>query len=204
MLRLLLICALFSLAHGVAFAQPKTGQARLDSLLAELPRAKPDTNRVKLLQAITNEYYYSSSSEGINYASQALALARRLTWKKGMARSYNHLGNQYLMKSDYPQALTAYLSGLKIAEEIKDKPVIIALTGNVGFIYMLLTNYSQALVYSKKALKGYEELGNKERLASALSIVGYVYGNQGDYAKALDYELKSVKLFKDIGYQTSR
>ena len=42
--------------HGPAFAQPKTGQARLDSLLAELPRAKPDTNRVKLLNDISNAY----------------------------------------------------------------------------------------------------------------------------------------------------
>ena len=125
-----------------------------------------------------------------------------MTWKKGMASAYTILGNQYLMKSDYPQALTAYLSGLKIAEELKDKNLISALTGNVGFIYMLLTNYSQALIYSKKALKGYEELGDKENLASALEIIGYVYGNQGDYAKALDYELKSVKLYKDIGYQS--
>ncbi len=51
--RLFLICLLLSLAYGPAFAQPKTGQARLDSLLAELPRAKPDTNRVKLLNLIS-------------------------------------------------------------------------------------------------------------------------------------------------------
>ena len=97
---LLLICLLCTIAISPAFAQPKVGQARLDSLLAELPRAKPDINRVRLLGAITNEYYYSKSSEGINYASQALALARRLTWKKGMAYAYAILGNQYLMKSD--------------------------------------------------------------------------------------------------------
>ena len=56
----------------------------MDSLLAELPRIKPDTNRVNLLNAISYEYYNSNSSEGINYARQALALARRLTWKKGI------------------------------------------------------------------------------------------------------------------------
>ena len=45
MLRLLLICLVLPLAYNPAFAQRKKGQARLDSLLAELPRAKPDTNR---------------------------------------------------------------------------------------------------------------------------------------------------------------
>lgn len=204
-LRLLLICLfLFTLSFYTAFAQPKAGQARLDSLLAELPRAKPDTNRVKLLNDIGYAYYaYDSKfNESIRYTSQALTLARQLTWKKGMVDAYFVLGNIYATKSDNPPALTAYLSGLKIAEEIKDKNLIAGITGNVGFIYMLLTNYSQAIVYSKKALKGYEELGDKEKLASALSNVGYVYGNQGDYAKALDYELKSVKLYKDIGYQS--
>lgn len=121
MLRLLLICVLFALAHGVAFAQPKTGQDRLDSLLAELPRAKPDTNRVNLLNTISFAYQNRNPNEGINYANQSLVLARRLTWKKGMAFAYVGLGNNYSSKSDNPKALTSYLSGLKIAEEIKDK-----------------------------------------------------------------------------------
>ena len=116
--RLLLVCLLL-LAYSPAFAQPKTGQARLDSLLAELPRAKPDTNRVKLLNAISSTYSrINNPNEGINYANQSLVLAQRLAWKKGMVAAYNGLGNSYKNKSDYPQALRAYLSGLKIAEEI--------------------------------------------------------------------------------------
>ena len=58
----------------------------------------------------------SNFNERLNYASQALALARQLTWKKGTAFSYRVLGNIYGTKSDNPPALTAYLSGLKIAE----------------------------------------------------------------------------------------
>ncbi|MBC3787915.1 tetratricopeptide repeat-containing sensor histidine kinase [Spirosoma utsteinense] len=200
--RLFLLLLLSSIVVGPAFGQPKTGQVRLDSLLAELHRAKPDTNRVNLLYAISKEYYYSNSSEGINYASQALALARRLTWKKGILKAYNGLGNQYFFKPDYPQALTAYLNGLKIAEETKDKYRISTLTANVGLIYQFLTNYSQAVAYYKKALKGFEELGKKEMVASVLGSIGTAYGDQGEYAKALDYQLKSVKLLEAIGFKS--
>ena len=47
--------------------------------MAELPRAKPDTNRVKLLNLISTNYSRINPNEGINYADQSLVLARRLT-----------------------------------------------------------------------------------------------------------------------------
>ena len=156
MSRLILISLLLSLAYCQAFAQRKVGQARLDSLLAELPRAKPDSNRVKLLCYISNELYNINPNEGINYAGQALVLARQLTWKKGMAVAYISLGNSYARKSDLPQALTAYLSGLKIAEEIKSKGLIVSIKGNIGVNYGKLCNHPKSLTYFEKALKDSE------------------------------------------------
>ncbi|QIP15657.1 tetratricopeptide repeat protein [Spirosoma aureum] len=197
----LLLVFLLLLAYSPAFAQRKTGQARLDSLLAELPRAKPDTNRVKLLNLISVNYSRINPNEGINYANQSLVLARQLTWKKGMAFAYTILGGCYSSKSDYPKALAAHLSGLKIAEELKDKDLIAGITGNVGNIYSTLGNYPQALAYYKKALKGHEELGNKEGVVLWLSNIGGLYSEQGEYAKALDYRLKSLKLNEAMGFR---
>ncbi|WP_408641438.1 tetratricopeptide repeat protein [Spirosoma telluris] len=197
----ILLTCLLCLAYSTAFAQPKAGQALLDSLLAELPRAKPDTNRVKLLYWISGSYSRINPSEGINYANQSLTLARQLTWKKGMAGAYGSLGNNYINKSDYPQALTAYLSGLKIAEELKDKYMIAGITGGIGIVYVNLANYPQALANYEKALKGYEELGNKARVALLLNNIGGVYNQQGEYAKALDYRLKSLKLNEAMGFR---
>ena len=204
LVRILLICLLCTITVAPSFAQSKTGQAYLDSLLSELPRAKPDTNRVKLLMYISIAYYSygnSNSNEGISYANQTLTLARRLTWRKGMAYAYTVLGNYYSNKSDYPQALAAHLSGLKISEEIKDKNLIAGITGNVGEIYSALANYPQALVYYKKALKGHQELGSKDAVINWLIAIGTVYNEQGEYAKALDYQLKSLKLNESIGFR---
>ncbi len=201
LVRFLLICLLCSITVAPSFAQSKTGQARLDSLLTELPRAKPDTNHVNLLNRISNIYSRINPNEGINYANQSLVLARRLTWKKGMAYAYVILGINYASKSDYPKALAAQLSGLKIAEEIKDKYLIAGIPGNVGNIYVLLANYPQALGYYKKALKDAEELGSKDAVVNWLIAIGAVYSEQGEYAKALDYQLKSLKLNEDMGFR---
>ncbi len=195
--RLLLICLfLFSLSLSPAFAQPKAGQARLDSLLAELPRAKPDTNRVKLLNEISYDYSGGNLNEAINYASQALALAKQLTWEKGMAKSNMRLGGCYTLQSDYTKALSCNLSGLKIAESIKDKYLIGGITNNMGRIYLNMANYPQALINYGKALKGAEELGNKIAVVITLRNIGFVYSEQGDYSKALVYYQKALKLDK--------
>ncbi len=201
MTRLLLICLLL-LAYSPTFAQPKTGQARLDSLLAELTRAKPDTNRVKILREISSTYSrINNPNEGINYANKSLVLARQLTWKKGMAAAYNGLGNNYSTKSDYPQSLRAYLSGLKIAEEIKDKYLISVITSSMGIVYFFLADYPQALANYEKALKVAEESGNKEGVALGLNNIGGIYNQQGEYRKGLEYRLKSLKLTEAMGFR---
>ena len=191
------------MAIGSAFAQRKVGQARLDSLVAELAHAKPDTNRVKLLNALSIFYVNRHPDEGIHYANQALVLAQRLAWKKGMTSAYNGLGRNYSAKSEYPKGLAYYMSGLKIAEAIKDKDLIAGITGNVGNLYFDLANYPQALAYYKRALKEHEEVGNKGAMALWLSNIGGVYIDQGDYAQSLNYYHKALKLNEAIGFQSS-
>ena len=195
-LLLLLVCS-------TTFAQRKVGQARLDSLVAELAHAKPDTNRVNLLNALSIFYVNRNPDEGIHYANQSLILAQRLAWKKGMAYAYNGLGRNYSAKSEYPKGLAYYMSGLKIAEAIKEKDLIAGITGNVGTVYFELANYPQALAYYKRALKNHEEVGNKGAMALWLSNIGGIYIDQGDYAQALDYYHQSLKLNEVIGFQGS-
>ena len=202
MSRLILISLLLSLACGQAFAQRKVGQARVDSLLAELPHfAKPDTNRVNLLGRISGEFHFINPNESINYANQALVLAQQLNWKIGMSAAYIYLGNSHQLKTDNTQALKAYLSGLKIAEETKDKGLIRVIKGNIGFIYQDLGNYPKALAYFEKALKSAEEVGDKRDMAIWFYNIGNVYGRQGEYVKQLEYSQKALKPNETIGFR---
>lgn len=200
MLRLILICLLFSFVHGTAFAQSKSGQARLDSLLAELPRAKPDTNRVKLLYRISSTYATINPTEGVNYANQCLILAQRLMMKKYIANAYNMLGINHQNLSDFPKALIAFTSGLKIAEEMKNKQFISIFTGNTGMVYSGLADYPKALGYYEKGLKAEEELGDKIGQISSLANIAEVHLKLGDYAKALVYNQRSLKLNEALNF----
>ena len=82
---------------GISFGQ-KQGQILIDSLLAELPKAKEDTSKVNLLNAISQNYGYINTLQGIKYGREGLLLAETLKWQKGIAYSNYYLGFNYCVK----------------------------------------------------------------------------------------------------------
>lgn len=175
------------------------GQARLDSLLKELPRQKEDTNKVRLLFAISWGYGVIRPEEGITYGQQCMELAKRLGWKKGIAAANNCIGNSYLIKSDYSKALDCFMAKLKICEEINHKPGIAGAFGNIGNVYNYQGNYSKALEFYLKDLKMEEEMGDKEGMAIVTGNIGSLYERQSNYPKALEYQFKSLRIDEELG-----
>jgi len=196
--RFLIISILISLTTSNLLAK-LTGQEKIDSLSAELPNAKQDTNYVKLLKDLSFALYGTNPDKGIEYGLLALELAKKLEWNKGIADSYNSLGVNYYNQSDYPKALEFYHKSLKINEELGNKRGIARNLGNIGIIYNYQSDYPKALEYSHKALKIYEELGNKSGIARNLGNIGNIYFYQSDYPKALEYYHKALKINEEFG-----
>jgi len=194
----LLLVMLSVFQHPAAFAQLQ-GRALIDSLLAILPAAKEDTNKVNILNKVCAGYYAINPEEAIKYGEKALTLAQSLQWKKGIALAYNNLGVNYWAKSDYPKALEYYISSLKINEESGSKTEIARNYGNIGLIYWNQAEYSKAKEYYFKALKINEEAENKTGMAYNYGNIGLVYGDEKDYPKALEYDFKALKLFEESG-----
>ena len=71
----------------------RSNQFYIDSLKHELTIAKEDTNRVNILTRLSNLYSdYSHADSGIAYAQQALDLAKKLNFEKGLYESEMSLG----------------------------------------------------------------------------------------------------------------
>lgn len=193
----LVISITFLLTANSGIAQLK-GQARMDSLLAELPKAKNDTNKVLLLDNISSDYKSINPDEGIKYGKQQLGLSQQLKWPKGIALSYNRIGSNYIFKSDYPNALEYDLKALKAYENINDKTGIATVLGNIGNVYLRQSETNKALFYYLKALSMNEELNYKKGIALNLGNIGLVYSNLGNFEKALDYFLRGVKMNEEL------
>jgi class 3 adenylate cyclase len=180
------------------------GQAKIDSLLKELPKMKEDTNGVNLLKDLSFLYYGINPDEGIKYGKQGLKIAKNINWKLGSAKCYNSLGVVYSFgKSDYPKAIENYKKALKISEELGNKRSVAFNLGNIGGIYITLSNYPEALTYFLKSLKICEEIGNREGIAYNLGNLGNINISQSNFPKALEYYQKALKINEEIRNKSS-
>ena len=186
-------------SHSNNFAIFKSGNNKLDSMLALLEKAKDDTNKVKLLVKISMEYLNANPDKGIEYAEKALKMGEKLNWKYGISDAYKCMGNNYFGKSDYKSALMYYQKSLKINEMLGDKFRIAVSLGNIGVMLFRLSDYPRALDTLQKALKLTEEIGYKKGTAVNLANIGIIYKLLSDYSKALEYYMKALKIDEEIG-----
>jgi class 3 adenylate cyclase/Tfp pilus assembly protein PilF len=167
--------------------KPLSGQAKIDSLLAEIPKAKGDTNEVKLLNSLTFNYKTINPNKGIDFGVQGLKLAKEIDWEKGEAICNNSLGLNYKNKSDYTKALDYFYKALHINTSINNQKGIATNYTNIGNTYHKQSNYPKALDYYYKALRIEEEQGDTNSSASTIHNIGIIYHDQSDYPKALEY-----------------
>ncbi len=183
----------------ITMAQEKKGQARIDSLLTQLPKLSDDTSKVKLLNDLSDTYAYINANEGIKVGEQSLSLAQKLNWQNGIATAINSIGAGFEAKSDFPKALEHYLKALKLFEALGDKQGIAKSLGNIGIVYDYQSNYPKALEYYFKVLKMSEESGDKSGIAAFLGNIAVVYKNQSNYSKALEYSSKALDIYQELG-----
>ncbi len=181
-----------------SFAQ-KQGQEKIDSLLAELPNAKEDTNKVKTMNELSLSYYFVNPEKGLEYGEMALSLSKELNWKEGEAKSLNSIARCNIVLSNFNIALDNFLKALKILREIGNKQEIAKNLGNIGIIYDNQSNFDKALEYYFKVLQMFEEMENKRGQSTTYSNIGNVFDQQKNYEKALDYYFKALKLDEEIG-----
>ena len=181
--------------HLNLFAQNKN----IDSLLNLLKADKTDTNKAIHSYTLCREYELAGDFEkGISHGKEALELAHKLNFKKGIAQASNNIGNIYLGQANYTSAIDYYLKALKLDEELKNKNGIAKRLGNIGLVYKYQNDFPKALDYCFKALKISEEIGDEKGIAINLGNIGNVYYHQGAYSSALDYNFKALKMSEEL------
>lgn len=197
-LNLFLFAVLFSMISGSVFPQ-KRGQERIDSLMKRLPSEKTDTVKVKILCDLSRTWAYMNSDEGMKYGEQALELATRIKWKRGIAGGHLWIGLNFMMKSEFQKSLEHYSNSLQLAEEMKDKNLEGILYNYIGWVYEYICDYPTALKYYKESLKIHTLLGEKKYIPGMLSNIGVIYDYLSRYDTALFCYKKAVDLNRALG-----
>ena len=109
---LLLLC----FCKGTAVGAKLRGQARIDSLQQALNKETIDTQRVKTLSQLSFSYSSVDPEKGVKFGNEAVALAQKLNWEKGLCDAYYYRGANFIYTSRLPQALDDYLNALPFYE----------------------------------------------------------------------------------------
>ncbi|MES2284163.1 MAG: tetratricopeptide repeat protein [Bacteroidota bacterium] len=159
-----------------------------------------DTIKVNTLNSLSWQYInIGELKQAMQHAQEAKQLGENVSFKKGIASSYNNLGLIYSDQGDFTKALSNFRESLKLRIEIKDKRGIANIYSNIGTVYKNKGNYGLALENQLKALKIREEIKDKKGIATSYNNIGNIYHGQGDYKKALDNQLKSLAIKEEIG-----
>jgi len=186
---------------SLLFAQPFYPQKRvLDSLKNQLENNTQDTVRVNTLgELVTKLRQQGDYQAATSYAEEGMALARKLSFKKGEAYFNTELGIIYWYQDNYAKALKFHERALALFRDIGIKKGIASSHTNLGNIHCQKGNYPEALTHYLSSLKTKEEIGDKRGEAICHSNIGIVYWYQGDVKKALERYMISLKLMQELG-----
>jgi two-component system NtrC family sensor kinase len=170
-----------------------------DSVLNAIQHGKDDSLKVNALISLSAENAQLNPDKAIEYATQALNIATKINFQRGLGYSYKWLGIVSNFRGKYYDALVYSNKSLDIFEALGDEVGISNLLNNLGSIFSDQGEDSKAIEYYLKSLSIAEQNGNKLRIGSALANIGVVYSkNKATKEKALEYYLKALPYVLEI------
>lgn len=156
-----------------------------------------DTTQVDLLTKQGFKSRLNDYEETIKKAKQALELAQKLNYNKGIGESYRVLGLGEAYANHEAKAISNYLNALVYFKKAGDLLGQASVYNNIGNLYLTI-DYDQALDYLQKGLKISQQLHDKSGIAKAYLNIGNVYMSKKNFSQSLDYYNKSRVLYDEL------
>lgn len=197
-LRSLLI--LFSLF--IFFSEKSLSQtSKTDSLLKVIESTLDDSLKVRTYIELGQELLNSDINQSIHYLDDAILLALKINYKRGLADAYNFQGRALTNQGNFQDAIFTNRQSLKEYQDLKDKAGEANILNNIGSIYYRMGNSSKALEYHFQSLKISQEIDNKLRIGTSYNNIGTVYQqSESTLDDALDSYKKALGVFENIEY----
>lgn len=172
-----------------------TAQAQqIDSLKNLLKTLPPNTQRVDALNNLSWILINSDSKKALQYAKNAMQLAKKIQYSPGQIKAYNNYGVHYIVSSVYEKAIDYLLKGLKLADSTQNNYWRGTLNLNIGLIHSQMKNLPESQNYYKEALH-YGKI-SKDTLGIIITYnnIGYNYILEKKYKKAEPYIAQGLAL----------
>ena len=169
-----------------------------DSLIRKLNQETADSAKLKILQDLTNEYFYISFDSVVFYNNQIKEIADRTNNQATLAAYYTNYGIAYIVKEDFPKGLQYCLLALTINEKLNNKNGIQQNCANIGFLYSILNRTDLASKYKTQSLELALEIGDKHAIANCYVSLFQTYLEQGELEKARNTIQKALTIYDEL------
>ena len=200
------VLVILILGFSIPSLAQNQGQTYVDSLLTQLSKTYRDTLKVAIFNQLSEQsYQFGKYDNALQYADSALVLAKKVEFKKGMARAYNNIGATDFSQGNYPSALESTFKALRIGEAIDDKSQIAVSYKIIGLVNWKQKNGSEAIDNFLRSIDIMKSIGNKDGMARAYNNIAIVYSQLlGDYDKAIENYTKAFDLMGSVGDVSSQ
>jgi tetratricopeptide (TPR) repeat protein len=137
--------------------------------------------------------------EAIPYLEQALALAREIDDREGMAVALYNLGDVAFRQGESGAAERYAQESLAICREIGDRQGMAFALRVLGFATHLREEYEETARYHEASQDLYREIGDRWGVATGFINRGEAARMQGKYEEAARCYEASLPIFKEIG-----
>ena len=180
---------------------------RIDSLINLLKTQGEDSNKVNTLNALSRQVAAGKNiTDAQKYAEEALSLAEKTGFKKGISNAHISMGNVFQVKGSiassqnkYPEALQNFLKALEIFEANNAIREMGMSNRNVALIYQKMGNYAEAFKYYYNSFNLVKQADDKRMIAMLYNDLGFAYENLGNTTEALKNFEASIKTYEEMG-----
>lgn len=175
-------------------------QIKIDSLQLALKYANEDSNRITILNeisdAITWQGYFAKSN---SFAFRALDLSQKIHYKKGVVDATNNIGINYYYQDDYAKSLDQCFNAYKIADSIGYKKGMATALLGIGEVYQDEGDDSSTLKEDRASFKLYQDIGYELGMADVQIDMGWSYNNLGKDSVAFEKGKQALQLYEKVG-----
>lgn len=185
-----------------SFAQnlQKIQENKVRALEKQLTEKNSDTTEVNLLAELArNLVTIDKLNEAIQSANQAILIAEKAKYKKGLATAYASLGVVEAAFGHTDKSILTFQKSLKLCQELNFRKEEGYVYSHLAQAYWNKLDTNMAMDLHFKALEINRELKIPNRQAFACDFIGHLYAQKGNYKEALKYYTESARLFTEIG-----
>jgi signal transduction histidine kinase len=168
-------------------------KVNIDSLEKRLTIAKPDTNKVILLNKLVTELRERDLNHANDLAEKAYELAIKLHYRRGLGHALENMGWLSYRRGDYTTAFELSSEAIKINQEINAKNELAQCFNNIGAINFEQRQYALAIDNFKKGYLIGKQAHDVRIVCRSLNNTAYCFIIQNEVDSARFYAIKALK-----------